>query len=183
MIVLDPEATVAGALERLFLAETRSPALLHYDTDESLRAMRYMRRVIENRLNSHNPIYGARRGAQTEIDVVRDDTQFRGFGKYPILPTKMDKNILDCLRIANATNDSRAPDYAAFVSNALLAANEAAPPPEANVPNNLVGWRTGNRGSPGPNYIFAGTVQGNDFYSVLKIEPAHPSQARHPHRH
>ena len=73
-----PESSVAGAMERMFLAETRSPGLPNYDAKESLKAMHFMRQVVENRMNSHNPIYGAPRGAKTEIHVIKDKKQFRG---------------------------------------------------------------------------------------------------------
>ena len=50
MIKLDPPGATAGALERVLLAETASPSAPGYDADESLKAMRYMRQVIGNRL-------------------------------------------------------------------------------------------------------------------------------------
>lgn len=180
---LAPESTVAGAMERMFLAETRSPGLPNSDAKESLKAMRFMRQVVENRLNSHNPIYGAPRGAKTEIDVIKDGRQFRGFGKYPTLTQPISSLISECLKIANAPHDQRSAAYAEFVDNAILAATEAAPPPGAGIPPNIVGWKTGQTASPGPNYIFAGTVQGNDFYTVLKLEPPHSAHAHKGHRH
>ena len=182
MIKPDPEQTAVGAMERVFLAETTSPGLPSYNADESLRAMRFMRQVIENRLNSHNPIYGAPVWAKTEIDVIRVGTQFRGFGRYPTITRPIGGLIADCLKIANAEHDPRSPSYAKFINNAILAATEAKPPPEASIPINLVGWKTGKSGSPGPNYIFAGTVQGNDFYTVLKIEAASPRSSRGRHQ-
>lgn len=161
-------------MERVFLAETRTPARASFDGAESLKAMRYMRRVIDNRLNSHNPKYGAPRHAKTQTDVIKMRTQFQGFGSYPVLPAYISTLILDCLKIANSEHDKRSAAYAQFVENAILAATELTPPSDSDIPANLVGWVTQGTAAPGPNYIFAGSVQGNDFYSVLKIEPPSP---------
>ena len=79
MIELDGETTTAGALERVLLAETWSPAAPGYDADESLKAMRYMRQMIENRLKFGHR-YGAPLHAKTEVDVISVGSQFEGFG-------------------------------------------------------------------------------------------------------
>ncbi len=166
MIALDPETSNAGALERVLLAETAAPSAAIYDAGESLRAMRFMRQVIENRLRFGHA-YGAPRGATTEIDVISVGSQFEGFGRYPKLPPHIAKNISESLHIANARHDRRAADYATFISNAILAATEASPPADARIPANVVAWKTKDAESPGPNYVLVGTAQGNDFYAVL----------------
>lgn len=78
------ENTDAGALARIFLLETRAPFDEGYDREASLKAMRLMRRVIENRLAS--PARYLARGATTDRDIVRLGNQFAGFRDYPGLP-------------------------------------------------------------------------------------------------
>ena len=59
-------------------------------------------------------------------------------------------------------------DYQTFVNNAIIAATEPAPPAGANIPPNIVAWKTQDADPPGPNFVRAGTAQGNDFYALLK---------------
>ena len=152
MIQLDPETSVAGALERVLLAETASPSAAIYDAGESLKAMRFMRQVIENRLRFGHA-FGAPRNAKSEIDVVSVGSQFEGFGQYPKLPPHIARNIADSLNIANAKRDHRSADYIIFVENAILAATEGSPPPEARIPANVVAWKTKDAASPGPRRV------------------------------
>lgn len=166
MTRLDPSNTPAGALERVFLAETATPSAANYDLDDSLKAMRFMRQVIENRLKFGHA-YGAPRGAKTEIDVISVGSQFEGFGRYPKLRPGIARNIAETLHIANSPHDHRSDDYAKFVANAVLAATEGAPPADARIPANVVAWKTSDSASPGPNFVLAGQAQGNDFYAVL----------------
>ena len=179
MIKLDPEMTAAGALERVLLAETASPSAADYDPDDSLKAMRYMRQVIENRLKLGHR-YGAPIGARTEIDVISVGSQFEGFGRYPKLRAGIAQNISESLHIANSSKDRRSADYQTFIQNAVLAATEVAPPVSANIAANVVAWKTKDAASPGPNFVLAGSAQGNDFYAVLKILP--PAPAKHHRR-
>ncbi|UAJ09555.1 hypothetical protein [Polymorphobacter megasporae] len=134
-----------------------------------------MRQVIENRLRFGHQ-YGAPRGAKSEIDVISVGSQFAGFGDYPKLPPHIAKNIAESVGIANAPHDRRSKDYITFVDNAILAATEASPPPEARIPANVVAWKTRDSSSPGANYVLAGSAQGNDFYAALK-PPVAPGSA------
>jgi len=58
-ISLHPPSTDSGAMERLFLLEATTPGMHGYVALDNLRAMRLMRRTIENRLKSPAE-YGAR---------------------------------------------------------------------------------------------------------------------------
>jgi hypothetical protein len=170
MTGLDPETSVAGALERVLLAETASPSAFNYDPGESLLAMRYMRQVIENRLRMGHR-YGAPVGAKTEIDVISVGSQFEGFGRYPKLKPGVAKTVRESVHIANSPKDRRSADYQLFISHAILAATEAAPPAGVTIPPNVVAWKTKDAASPGPDYLLVATVQGNDFYAVTKPRP------------
>ena len=135
-----------------------------------------MRQVIENGLKLGHR-YGAPIGARTAIDVISVGSQFEGFGNYPKLRAGIAQNISESLRIANSPKDQRSADYQTFVQNAILAATETAPPPGANIPANVVAWKTKDAASPGPNFVLAGSAQGNDFYAVLKTPQ--PAPAKH----
>lgn len=165
---LAPVNTATGAFQRLFLAETLTPAWPTYESADSLRAMRLMRRMVENRLRLGRQ-YGAPKGARTIIDVISSDRELRGFGGYSVLLSAITQRVDESLRIDNAAKDRRSPEYGGFVENAILASTEVSPPPEANIPNNVVGWRTIGRGSPGKNDIPAAVAQGNTFFTAVGL--------------
>ena len=148
-----------------------------YDEAESLRAMRYMRQVVENRLKA-SAQWGAPH-AQSEIDVIAIGNQFEGFGDYPILGADKTSILHDALRIANTPSDKRSAKYSKFVQNAILAATEVTPA-SVLIPN-LVAWRTLGSGSPGPRFTVAATVQSNTFYTVSPVPPMpkHRASTKH----
>lgn len=181
MPTLDAETTPAGCMERLFLIETQSPAYVGaYNEVDSLKAMRLMRQVVENRLKA-SAQWGAR-DAKDEIDVIAIGTQFAGFADYPTLPAGLKSLVLETLRLANSPNDPRSADYAQFVRDAITAATEPTSPQGA-VPN-LVAWRTSNAKikSPGPRFKEYMVVQGNRFFTVDPVPPM-PKHKAHKHEH
>ena len=178
MLKLDALNSPAGAMERLFMLETKSPAYVTvYDEAESLRAMRYMRQVIENRLRA-SAQWGAR-NAKDEVDIIAIGNQFEGFGDYPVLPAPKEAILSDILRIANSASDGRSGRYSQFVQDAITAAREVTPA-SALIPN-LVAWRSGPH-SPGQRFRVATTVQGNIFYTVDPVPPM-PKRRTHHHAH
>ena len=179
MLKLDGPNLPAGAMERLFMLETKSPAYVSaYDETDSLRAMRYMRQVIENRLRA-SAQWGAL-NAKDEIDIIAIGNQFEGFGDYPVLPAAKEAILSDILKIANSASDARSPRYAQFVQNAVTAATEVTPG-SALIPN-LVAWRSGPK-SPGPRFRIAAFVQGNTFYTVDPVPPMPKRRASHHRAH
>ena len=178
MLKLDAPNSPAGAMERLFMLETKSPAYVTaYEEAESLRAMRYMRQVIENRLRA-SAQWGAR-NATSEIDMIAIGNQFEGFGDYPSLPANKEATLADILKIANSASDGRSARYTQFVQDAITAATEVTP--AAALISNLVAWRSGPH-SPGPRFRVAATVQGNTFYTVDPVPPMPRRQLPH-HAH
>ncbi len=178
-MALDPETTPAGCMERLFIIETQSPAYVGaYNQPDSLKAMRLMRQVVENRLKA-SAQWGAR-NAKDETDVISIGTQFAGFGDYPTLPAALRSIVSETLRLANTPNDPRSAPYAQFVQDAVTAATEVTPP-EGVVPN-LVAWRTSNAKvkSPGPRFKEYMVVQGNRFFTVDPVPPM-PRRKLHGH--
>ena len=164
---LDDAATNAGAMERLFLLETRTPAYGDYDEAESLRAMRIMRQVIENRLKAPR-LWGAP-GATTETEVIAVSSQFAGFGGYPELSADMSSLLATILKLANSAADPRRAKYARFVQDAIIAATEASPALPAYA--EAAGWRTSRHSPPGANFRLIISLQGNDFYAVSPVPP------------
>lgn len=168
-IALPPEATDSGALARLLLIETRAPSAPGYNRDDSVKAMRLMRRVVENRLAA--PARYAARGATTEQDIVRMGNQFAGFRDYPTLPGLL------ALKLGRLLDSARAghSDTQAFVSDAVMVATDATSNPTYS---QVTAWRTTGRGSPGPGFQFLVSLQGNDFYATI---PAPPVSQQHRH--
>lgn len=177
-VVLDPETTDAGAMERLFLLEATTPGMPGYSAADNLSAMRLMRQTIENRLKSPAE-YGAR-GAVNETDIVDLGGQFAGFGSYPTLDADMTYNLSLFLRIANNAKDRRRTAYAQFVQDAITAAKEAVVPPVASYAD-VTAWRTSGASSPGPRFRLLTTLSGNDFYATNPVQPMRPKHARHRH--
>ena len=168
-VQLAPEATDAGAMERLMLLETYSPGRVgFYDRDDSLRAMRLMRQVIANRLRAPSRYSAA--GATSDTDIVKLGNQFAGFEDYPDLPASLKGNLVEILRVANAQADRRSPAYSRFVQDAITAATEASPP-LGHVDTTATGWRTALHHSPGKNFRIIATLQGNTFFATVPVPP------------
>lgn len=166
---LDPASTDAGAMERLLLLETADPSNPHYNRVDSLKAMRWMKQVIDNRLAApRKSRFGEPADATTETEMIAVGNQFAGFGDYPKLGAGLDAKLNILTSLATATKDSRAAKYAGFVADAITAATEAAPPPDARVAN-LAAWRTAGSGSPGGDFKLVASLQGNTFYSASPV--------------
>ena len=182
-VQLAPENTNEGAMERLMLLETYSPARVgSYNRNDSLRAMRLMRQVIENRLRA--PARYSAAGAQDETDIITLGNQFANFGDYPDLPASIKTNLVDILRIANAAKDARQPAYAQFVQDAITAATERVPA-VGPVDTTATGWRTTLHHSPGNNFRIITTLQGNTFFATVPVPPMpkRKSHSGHARRH
>ena len=178
---LHPESTDAGAMERMFLLETANPTRPDYNQADSLKAMRWMKQVVDNRLATpHKSRFGEPADAKTEVDIISVGNQFAGFGDYPELSGAFKSKLAFVLHLANATKDPRNADYAGFVSNAILAATEVQPPTEARVPN-LAAWRTKSTQSPGGDFKFYMILQGNTFFTASPVPPLPPRKSKHAH--
>jgi hypothetical protein len=168
---LAPELTDAGAMERMFLLETRDPSSPSYDRAASIKAMRWMKQVVDNRLAApRRSRFGEPANAQTETDIISVGNQFYGFGEYPKLSPAFQHKLALILRVAGSKSDARSEAFAGFVSDAITAATEISAPTEARVLN-LAAWRTENTKSPGGDFRFYMTLQGNTFYTAAPIPP------------
>ena len=179
---LAPEATDAGAMERMMLLETRDPSRPDYNRADSLKAMRWMRQVVDNRLAApRKSRFGEPADATTETDIISVGNQFYGFGDYPTLNSAFQHKLALFLHLGGAIKDPRSSMYAGFVADAITAATEVASPTEARVPN-LAAWRTENTKGPGGDFRFYMTLQGNTFYTASPIPPMPRHKARHAHK-
>ena len=168
-------------MERMFLLETADPTRPDYNQADSLKAMRWMKQVVDNRLAApQKSRFGEPANATTETDIISVGNQFAGFGDYPTLSAAFKGKLALVLHLATATNDPRNADYAGFVSNAILAATEVQPPSEARVPS-LAAWRTKTTRSPGGDFRLYQTLQGNTFYTASPLPPMSHHKAKHAH--
>lgn len=159
---LPAENTDAGAMARLFIAEAAVPRA---DSADTVKAMGWMRRVLENRLR-HGRDFDAR-GATTITHIITAHdrhVQFAGFTAYPALSAKVQQNVTARLALANNARDRRQPIYGAFVQAAITAATS--PAPADPCPTGLWFWRTADADGPGGRSSFFQTLDGNDFYTL-----------------
>lgn len=164
---LPDENTDAGALVRVFLLETKAPSDGGYDREESLKAMRLMRRVIENRLAS--PSRYMARGATSDRDIIKLGNQFAGFRDYPGLPGSLAAKLTALVTAANSGRTK----VRQFVEDAITVATEQNSTPAYL---DVTAWRTALSSSPGDGFHFVITLQGNTFYATNPVPPV-------PHRH
>ena len=180
---LAPESTDAGAMERMLLLETADPSRPDYNQADSLKAMRWMKQVVDNRLAApYKSRFGEPADAKTETDIIAVGNQFAGFGDYPTLDASLKGKLAVVLHLANTPSDKRSGDYAAFVNNAILVATEAQPSTEARVLN-LAAWRTKSSHPPGGDFRLYMTLQGNTFYTASPVPPMPPRRAKHARNH
>ncbi len=162
------------------LLETRDPSRPDYDRAASLKAMRWMKQVVDNRLAAPKKSrFGEPEDAATETDIISVGNPFAGFGDHPALSSAFTSKLDLLLHLADTKKDKRSDRYAAFVQDAITAATEPVPPAESRV-TNLAAWRTAAAKGPGGAFKFVGTLQGNDFYSASPIPPM-PAKRTHAH--
>ena len=179
---LDPASTDAGAMERMMLLETDDPNHHTYNRAESLKAMRWMKQVVDNRLAApRKSRFGEPNDATTETDIISVGNQFEGFGDYPTLSADKNAKIYRLLSIGGATGDPRSAKYAGFVADAITAATELQPPTEARILN-LAAWRTQGSKTPGGDFKFYMNLQGNTFYTASPVPPMPRHKAKHAHK-
>lgn len=174
-ISLPAEKTTEGMLVRLLLAENFSPdgapRNVAWKASDVLTSMRWMRRVIENRLKSGKPEEFMARGATTIADIIKANdrgmVQFHGFPTYPTLNQNMQENLTDYLQIANNGLHGKRTAYQQFVQAAITVASEplAADPTSTG----LYAWRSEGSGSPGPDFKVHATLMGNTFYTHARL--------------
>ena len=169
-------------MERMFLLETADPSRPDYNQADSLKAMRWMKQVVDNRLAApRKSRFGEPADAKSETDIIAVGNQFAGFGDYPTLSAAFQGKLALVLHLAGATNDPRNADYAGFVANAKTAATEVQPPTEARFPN-LAAWRTKSSHAPRGDFRFYMTLQGNTFYTASPVPPMPTRKAKHAHK-
>jgi hypothetical protein len=162
-IELPDRNTVPGAVARLLMAEARGPSHDSYVAADSLRSMRWMRRVLENRLANNPRQFGAQ-GAQSLIDIIKAPNQFAGFSNYPNYDAGTRARLQEMLNIANNDSDQRQQGFREFVHNALSVAQGAAIADPCLT--GLYGWRTQGAGGPGGRFVVYQSVAGNTFYTL-----------------
>lgn len=164
-LVLPDAGTEPGMLIRVFLAENRSPDDHGYNEEDTLRSMRWMRHVLQNRLRDKPERFYAR-GATKLVDIVRARKQFEGFENYPTIAPAKQERIDRILRFANDDNHLLQKAYERILSNASTAAAERQPPDPC--PGGLYGWVTAATEDPGGMYVRYQALAGNQFYTISR---------------
>lgn len=171
----DPESD-AGMLIRLFFVELPAPqewSINGVSGSEDIReAMRMMRRVIVNRLESGNTSEFMAINARTLRDIVtasdRGNIQIAGFENYPQIGKAKQKLIDARLAIVNdATNTAWHAKYLDFYEAALVVATESLPPDPS--PTGLFAWRTKGSKSPSPEFQIFKTLAKNTFFTHKRL--------------
>ena len=175
-VLLDPATTDIGAMERLFIVETRSPAVPGFIAVQNLAAMRMMRQVIVNRLKA--PGHYQAPGARTPTDIIEMGNQFAGFGGYPDLDATMLHNIDEAVRIAANPRHPQQAEFARYVRDAITAATEPVMPLKAEHAD-VTAWRTAGASAPGKGFVKLETLSGNTFYATSPVPPMPAGRRRH----
>lgn len=161
---LSARGTTAGMLERLFMAEARTPLQeSSYDETDSLQCMRATGACIINRKND-----AKKRWPKTIDDVVKQKGQFKGFDTYPEYGEDQRQHNIEVLKWANQKSKFQAA-CRTFVKNAkkVAADTEAEKVTDPfKKDGGTFGMRTAGSSSPGGGFKKVGSFGGNDFYTV-----------------
>ena len=101
-------------MERVFLLETADPTQNIYNRADSMKAMRWMKQVVDSRLAApRKSRFGEPADAATETDIIAVGKQFAGFGDYPELSAAFNASytafcILQTLPTIRAVPNTRA---------------------------------------------------------------------------
>jgi hypothetical protein len=154
-----------GAIARLLLAESVEPGSASLET--ALESMRWMRRVLHNRLEFPDPrVFGITQ--KTIRGAITAAGQTAGFENYPEIANKQREHIKTIMDIANNGGDLRFNDYRLHVENALKVATGEIPLIADPCPTGLYAWRTTGSEPPRGNFEFYQTYAGQDFYTLTK---------------
>lgn len=162
-IALHPSNEARGLIERVVLAETRTPAFSTYTAALARQSMEWMAIVLYNRRDNPS-LYGASAASLQAVVTARG--QFAGFENYPTLASSVQTRINDILRIANDTRDSRFNVYRNHVQMALdISALLDTVKSRNPSPGPLAFWRTDGSSPPGGRAVlYRNNLLGNDFY-------------------
>ena len=172
----------AGVLARVLIAESLNPGYQdRYNEAETLKAMRMMRAVYENRLKNNPGQFGAR-GASTLTDVITAPGQTHGF------TLDSDRNLVISFDVQNRidvivgfANTGVPGAYARMVQNAIdvgtgviSSLDPFAGTTSINgitVTGGLYGFRTAGASDPGGRFVsipssMGGVVGGQQFYTL-----------------
>lgn len=173
---LPAENTDAGALARLLLAESISPGADYPGSADSLRAMQWMRIVIENRMRFKDAQYLGDPTPRTITGVIKSHKggeQFKNFSGYPVIGNVQNKTINDNLKFANDGTHGGFSAYRLHVQNVIAVATGVSISADPSS-SGLYAWRTAESGSPGNNFVFYKNFGGQSFYMLTEAFMANP---------
>jgi len=169
-ISLPAANTEAGILARLLLAESILPQDSRYgDGADVFKAMRWMRIVIENRLDPKYIRSFGNPSSPSITEIIKTRGQFEGFSGYPSLGATQQKNIDNALNIANDGTDLYFKQYRGHVEYAITLASKATADATDAPGSKLFGWMTDDGVSnPGGSFVAKPELRlgGQQFYTV-----------------
>jgi hypothetical protein len=167
-IELPPLASGEGAIARLLLAENRGPEDLGFvSLEETQESMRWMRRVLQNRLEFPAP--GAFFITKKDmLGVITARNQFEGFENYPQIASGQSGHIRRTLESANEGGHRKFAAYRQHAQNALDIASGKIPLIADPCPTGLYGWKTVGSQPPSSNFELYQQHSGQNFYALKK---------------
>jgi hypothetical protein len=164
-IDLPPLESDAGVIARLLLAESVEPGSASLDV--ALESMRWMYRVLRNRLEFPDPrVFGITQ--KTIRGAITAAGQTAGFENYPEIADEQRKHIDTIMKVANEGGDLRFNDYRRHVENALKVASGEIPLIADPCPTGLYGWKTVGSRHPGENFVLYKEYAGQKFYTLTE---------------
>jgi hypothetical protein len=158
----------AGIIERLLLAESRTPYGYPktFDKTDTQKGMDAIGACIVNRVASQkfpNTIKGV-------ITDKKNGVQFKGFDTYPKYDTDIREKLIDVLKWAN-TKNAKQQDYRDLITYAQTVAQQVINKKVSDPFKSKGGTyflRTEGSSPPGPDadMPFLGSLGGNSFYSL-----------------
>ena len=181
-VILPSLDSDAGVLVRVLIAESLNPAYRdRYNEADTLKAMRMMRAVYENRLKNNPGQFGAR-GASTLTDIITAPGQTHGFTRDSAGKLVISADVQNRIDVVVGFANTGAPGaYARMVQNAIDVGTGVislldlfADTTSINgipVTGGLYGFRTAGASDPGGRFVaipssMGGVVGGQQFYTL-----------------
>ena len=167
-IELSMNNTEEDAIAHMLLAESIGPGRKNFKEEESLKAMQWMRIVLENRLAfSHPQLLQVPPGATSLLQLIKGRRVIEGFENYPNIGKTQKTTIDGVVKEANNGGHPLFLQFRSHVQNAIDVAQgkKAGTDP---CPTKLYAWVTAGTSSPSSNFVKYVTLAGQDFYTLTR---------------
>ncbi|PPC75402.1 hypothetical protein C4K68_20770 [Pokkaliibacter plantistimulans] len=166
-IRLPADSTEVGMLTRMLLVENITPGLPNYKESDVVETMKWMRFVLNNRLQLGPKHFAAGNEVSSVSMLIRAPNQIEGFEQYPQLKTQHQMMLKDIVKSANDGSDKNNAKYRTFLQAAIdIASMSVSQLGQDPCQSGLYSWRTTGSGSPGSNFVFFADKGGQTFYTL-----------------